>query len=52
MSGAVPKFDPNLNTGGSIADETEGIVADQTVYHDRSRPSYVLLPVVEGSIRR
>ena len=47
-SSSFPKFDPNLNTGGSIADEKEGIVTDQTVYHDKSRPSFVVLPVVEG----
>lgn len=44
-SSAYPKFDPNLNTGGSAADETTGIVADQTVYHDRGRLSYVILPI-------
>jgi putative CocE/NonD family hydrolase len=45
-SSSWPKFDPNLNTGGSIADETTGVVANQTVYHDRNRASYVLLPIV------
>jgi hypothetical protein len=45
-SSSFPKFDPNLNTGGSIADETQGIVADQTVYHDRAHASYLLLPVI------
>jgi len=45
-SSAFPKFDRNLNTGGRIGMETKGIVADQTVYHDRERPSRVLIPVV------
>ncbi len=45
-SSSFPKFDPNLNTGESIADGTSGVVANQTVYHDRTRPSYVLLPIV------
>jgi putative CocE/NonD family hydrolase len=45
-SSAFPKFDRNLNTGGPIGKETKGIVAEQTVYHDRARPSRVLLPVV------
>ena len=45
-SSAVPKFDPNLNTGGPIGREAQGVVADQVVYHDRQRPSYVVLPVV------
>ena len=46
-SSAFPKFDRNLNTGGPIGKEVEGIVAEQTVYHDRARPSYLLVPVVE-----
>jgi putative CocE/NonD family hydrolase len=45
-SSAFPKFDRNLNTGGRIGMEAKGIVAEQTVYHDRGRPSRVLLPVV------
>jgi putative CocE/NonD family hydrolase len=44
-SSAFPKFDRNLNTGGPIGRETKGIVAEQTVYHDRARPSRVFLPV-------
>jgi predicted acyl esterase len=45
-SSAFPKFDRNLNTGGPIGMETKGVVAEQTVYHDRERPSRVLIPVV------
>jgi len=45
-SSAFPKFDRNLNTGGRIGYETKAIVADQTVYHDRSRMSYVRVPIV------
>jgi len=45
-SSAFPKFDRNLNTGGRIGMETKGIVAEQTVYHDRERRSRVLIPVV------
>ncbi len=45
-SSAFPKFDRNLNTGGPIGTESKGIVAEQTVYHDRDRPSRVLIPVV------
>ncbi len=45
-SSSFPKFDPNLNTGGSIADDTVGVVANQTVYHERGRASYVLLPII------
>lgn len=46
-SSAFPKFDRNLNTGGPIGKETEGVVAEQTVYHDNARPSYLVVPVVQ-----
>ena len=45
-SHAFPKFDVNLQTGGPIGKETTGVVASQTVYHDRARASYVELPVL------
>jgi putative CocE/NonD family hydrolase len=45
-SSAFPKFDRNLNTGGPIGAEKEGVPAHQTVYHDGRRASYVLLPIV------
>jgi len=45
-SHAFPKFDVNLQTGGPIGKEVNGVVADQTVYHDRTRMSYVELPIV------
>ena len=45
-SHAFPKFDVNLQTGGPIGKEVTGVVADQTVYHDRTRPSYVELPLL------
>jgi len=48
-SSNFPRFDRNPNTGRPIADETELRKATQTVYHDRARPSYVLLPIVEHS---
>ena len=45
-SSNFPRFDRNLNTGGPIAGETLVRKAEQTVYHDPERPSFVLLPVV------
>lgn len=45
-SSAFPKFDRNLNTGGPIGKEDKWIVADQTIYHDAKRASYLLVPVV------
>jgi uncharacterized protein len=46
-SHAFPKFDVNLQTGGPIGKEVDGVVADQTVYHDRARVSWVELPIVK-----
>ena len=45
-SHAFPKFDRNLQTGGPIGKEADGVVADQTVYHDAQHPSYLVVPVV------
>ncbi len=45
-SSNFPRFDRNPNTGTAIAEETELRKAAQTVYHDRARASYVLLPLV------
>lgn len=45
-SSSWPQFDRNLNTGGPLWKESGWIVADQTVYHDRTRPSHVLIPVI------
>ncbi len=49
-SSNFPHYDRNPNTGGAVADEKELRRAKQTVYHDRLRPSHVLLPVIpEGA---
>lgn len=45
-SSAFPKYAPNLNTGGVAAEETKGIPANQTVFHDKTRLSYLLVPIV------
>ncbi len=45
-SSNFPRFDRNPNTGGSIANETNLRPAQQIVYHDRLRPSAIVLPVV------
>jgi putative CocE/NonD family hydrolase len=42
-SSNFPRFDRNPNTGGPIANETKLLPATQTVYHDRERPSHVVL---------
>ena len=49
-SSNFPHYDRNPNTGRPVADEKELRRAWQTVYHDRTRPSQILLPVIpEGA---
>jgi putative CocE/NonD family hydrolase len=48
-SSAFPKFDRNFNTGGSLGKDTAGVIADQALYHDRARPSQIVLPIVPAT---
>jgi putative CocE/NonD family hydrolase len=48
-SSAFPKFDRNLNTGGPLGKEKAGVVAEQTVYHDRAHPSHIVVPIVPAT---
>lgn len=46
-SSYFPYYLPNLNTGAdNVGLETKSVVARQTIYHDRERPSHVRLPVI------
>jgi putative CocE/NonD family hydrolase len=45
-SSNFPRFDRNPNTGGLVADAKDLRKASQTVFHDRERGSYLLLPVI------
>lgn len=45
-SSAFPKYDRNLNTGAELGKTTEMEVAEQTIYHDETHPSAVILPVI------
>ncbi|MEP6714001.1 MAG: CocE/NonD family hydrolase [Terriglobia bacterium] len=45
-SSNFPRYDRNPNTGGAVADERQLRKATQTVYHDRDRHSYLLVPVI------
>jgi len=45
-SSNFPRFDRNTNTGGTVADETRLFKASQTVYHDRTHPSCLVLLVM------
>jgi putative CocE/NonD family hydrolase len=48
-SSNFPRFDRNPNSGGVIAHARAADCrpARQTIFHDRARPSYVLLPMIE-----
>jgi putative CocE/NonD family hydrolase len=45
-SSNFPRFDRNLNTGEEQARGTRMIKATNLIYHDKARPSAVILPVV------
>lgn len=44
-SGAFPEYNRNLGTGADIFSAVEMCTAEQTVYHDPARLSFVTLPV-------
>ena len=48
-SSNFPRFTRNLNTGGNNYDETEGVVAHNTVHHSRQYPSRIGVPVVNST---
>ena len=45
-SSNFPRFDRNLNTGEDQARGTHMIKATNVIYHDKSRPSSLILPIV------
>jgi len=45
-SSNFPRFDRNLNTGGNNYDETQGMVANNSVHHSKQYASQVMLSVV------
>jgi putative CocE/NonD family hydrolase len=46
-SSNFPRFDRNMNTGGNNYDETEGVVATNTIHHSSRYPSSISLPIVK-----
>jgi len=46
-SSNFPRFDRNLNTGGNNYNESEGIVATNSIHHSRKYSSAISLPVVK-----
>ena len=47
-SSNFPRFDRNLNTGGSNYDEVKGTVAHNAVHHSRQYPSQISVTTVPG----
>ena len=47
-SSNFPRYERNLNTGSQPGLDAEMAVAQQTVYHDAERASYLTLPVIGG----
>jgi hypothetical protein len=45
-SSNFPRFDVNPNTGEPLGSARRRVTADNTIYHDASRPSHVVLPLV------
>ena len=44
-SSKFPQYMRNLNTGGNNYDETEGVIAHNTLHHSEAYPSQIILPV-------
>lgn len=51
-SSNFPRFLPNPNTGEPIGTERRSEVATNTVFHDRSRPSHIILPLIPAGSGR
>ena len=50
-SSNFPMFDRNPNTGHPLGQDSELQVADQTIFHDKDRPSMITLPIVAAPLR-
>lgn len=44
-SSNFPRFGRNLNTGGNNYDESEAVIAENTVHHSNKYPSQIRLPI-------
>jgi hypothetical protein len=45
-SSNFPRFDVNPNTGEPLGQNRRMVPADNSIYHDRDRPSHLVLPIV------
>ncbi|MDF2158592.1 CocE/NonD family hydrolase [Algoriphagus sp. CAU 1675] len=46
-SSNFPRFDRNMNTGGNNYDETEGVIATNSIHHGGIHPSKIVLPMIK-----
>jgi putative CocE/NonD family hydrolase len=44
-SSNFPQYDRNMNTGNGIGVDAKGVIAQQTIHHDRNRASYLEVPM-------
>lgn len=44
-SSNFPRFARNLNTGGDNYNESEGVVANNSIHHSKAHPSHIKLPI-------
>ena len=47
-SSNFPRFARNLNTGGKNYDESEGVIAHNTIHHSETHPSRIVIPIVRN----
>lgn len=45
-SSNFPRYDRNPNTGHPIGQDAELEIAVQTIFHDKERPSHIVLPII------
>lgn len=48
-SSNYPRFDVNPNTGEPLAQHRRMQVATNTIYHDRTHPSHIILPIIPSA---
>jgi putative CocE/NonD family hydrolase len=46
-SSDFPLWERNLNTGGNNYDETEWVVAENSIHHSKKYPSHIILPIIQ-----
>ena len=45
-SSNFPRFARNMNTGGNNYDESESVVAHNSIHHSPDHPSQITLPII------